>query len=242
LGCVETDGRDLNEYHSCRRTPRLLAKARASARCPFRRSFAARGAGSRFAPFQARGRAVSSADAQNFHECSRTEPWRPSRQLSGSTTMTRSAAHSEPDGAPLRGICLVVKNQQPSRDRKQPLPAAGSTAKFPRRPDSGVLSASIPLFFIGRNRSGLWIAREAEGRSGGIFLFKRSAFRFAQRRSAPIGCATMILAERFELDVENQGSPLVARLDKVLRRVRKLIPDYPPPIPIRRGIFEGERR
>jgi len=156
--------------------------------------------------------------------------------------MTRSAAHSEPDGAPLRGICLVVKNQQPSRDRKRPLPAGDNVAKFPRRPVTGVLSASIPLFFIGRNRSGLWIAREAEGRSGGIFLFKQSALRFAQMHGAPIGCATIILAERFELDVKNQGSALAAWLDKVSRRAKKIIPDYPPPIPIRRGIFEGERR
>jgi hypothetical protein len=94
---------------------------------------------------------------------------------------------------------------------------AGARTKFPRRPDSGVLSETIPLFFIGRNKRGLWMAREAEGRTGGIFLFRRSAQGFAKRNSAPIGCATMFLAERFELDVENQGNPVVAWLDVALR-------------------------
>jgi len=52
---------------------------------------------------------------------------------------------------------------------------------FPPRPDPRVLSASIPLFFIGRNKYGFWVARAAEGRGGGIFLMKRSALRFATR-------------------------------------------------------------
>jgi len=104
------------------------------------------------------------------------------------------------------------------------------------------LSESIPLFFIGRNKVGLWVAREAEGRTGGIFLFRESAMRFSGKHSLPAGCATMFLSERFELDVENRGNPLVARLDAVLRRAAALIPDYPPPMPIRRTIFRGERQ
>ena len=72
-----------------------------------------------------------------------------------------------------------------------------------------MLSKSIPLFFIGRNRNGLWIAREAEGRTGGVFLLKRSALRFAQENSEPVGCATMFLAGPINLDTEDQGNPLV---------------------------------
>lgn len=83
---------------------------------------------------------------------------------------------------------------------------------FPRRPDATVINESIPLFYIGRNRNGFWVAREAEARTGGLFLFKRSALRFANRNSAPIGCARMFLGESVELDVVNQGSPLVALL------------------------------
>jgi hypothetical protein len=166
------------------------------------------------------------------------------------------AARFKADRPPLRGICLVVKGNRPSRDqsrnlsldrnpsldRRKPPLAAGAVAEFPRRPGSGVLSESIPLFFIGRNNRGLWIAREAEGRTGGVFLFKQSAVRFAQKYSAPTGCATMFLADRFELDVENHGHPLVAWLDAALRKAGGLIPDYPPPIPITRKGFKGERR
>ena len=154
----------------------------------------------------------------------------------------------------LRGICLVVKGDRPPRaqnrasnqgrgpDRRKRPGATGTVAEFPRRPDPTVLSETIPFFFIGRNKRGLWIVREAEGRTGGIFLLKRSALRFAARASAPIGCATMVLAERFELDVENRGDPLAAWLDKALRYVAELIPAYPPPIPIERRNFKWGRR
>jgi hypothetical protein len=136
--------------------------------------------------------------------------------------MAGSASHLGADRPLLRGIGLV--------------------AEFPRRPDCTVLSETIPFFFIGRNKRGLWIVREAEGRTGGIFIFKKSALRFAARASAPIGSATMLLAERFELDIENRGNPLAAWLDKALRRLAGLIPAYPPPIPIERRNFKWERR
>jgi len=104
--------------------------------------------------------------------------------------------------------------------------------KFPQRPDPRVLSASIPLFFIGRNKYGFWVARAAEGRVGGIFLMKRSALRFATKNSAPAGCATMFLSERFELDVENQGGVLAAGLDAMIRIIAA---PAPPPPPLRPG-------
>jgi hypothetical protein len=153
--------------------------------------------------------------------------------------MTRQAIHSEPDRPLLRGICLVVKGNRPGVDR--PL-APVTVAKFPRRPDSGVFSESIPLFFIGRNSRGLWIAREAEGRTGGVFLFKQSALRFARKNSAPLACATMFLAERFELDVENHGNRFVPWLNAVLRKAAQIIPAYPPPVPIGRKKYKGEWR
>ncbi len=83
---------------------------------------------------------------------------------------------------------------------------SATVAQLPRRPDASALSETIPLFYIGRNKSGLWVVREAAGGSGGLFLFKQSAARFARRQSEPAGCAMMFLAEPFELDVENQGS------------------------------------
>src|SRR5271154_5774202 len=66
-------------------------------------------------------------------------------------------------------------------------------SEFPRRPDPDVLSDSIPLFFIGRNGHGFWVARDAEGRYGGLFLRKRSAASFASMRSEKAGYATMVL-------------------------------------------------
>ncbi len=117
----------------------------------------------------------------------------------------------------------------------QPGPAravTGATAKFPPRPDPRVLSTSIPLFFIGRNKYGFWVVRAAEGRAGGIFLLKRSALRFAAKKSVPAGCATMFLSDRFELDVENQGSVLAAGLDAMIRIIAA---PAPPPAPVIAG-------
>jgi hypothetical protein len=157
--------------------------------------------------------------------------------------MTKPAAHLGANCPPLRGICLVVEGERPRLDQDQPpRDEAHTVTKFPRRPGPGVFSESIPLFFIGHNKIGLWVAREAEGRVGGIFLFRESAMRFAGKHSLPAGCATMFLTERIELDVENRSNPLVAWLDAALRRVASFIPDYPPPMPIRRSIFRGEER
>jgi hypothetical protein len=94
---------------------------------------------------------------------------------------------------------------------RQPL-AASTTTQLPRRPDASAFSEAIPLFYIGRNKSGLWVVREAAGGSGGLFLLKQSAARFARRQSEPAGCAMMFLAEPFDLDVENQGGRVAGLL------------------------------
>jgi len=78
--------------------------------------------------------------------------------------------------------------------------------------DPNVVSEAIPAFFIGRNKAGLWVAREANGRSGGIFLLKNSALGFARAQSERAGCATVFSSERFELDLENHGNPFAAQL------------------------------
>ncbi len=91
-------------------------------------------------------------------------------------------------------------------------------ASAPFQPlDPGVLNASIPAFVIGRNRDGFWLAREIRGRTGGIFLLRSSALAFARRNSFPLGCATIFPAERFELDLENRGNPLLAYLGPLMR-------------------------
>ena len=118
--------------------------------------------------------------------------------------------------------------------------AAGASARLPDRPDASVLNETIPLFFIGRNRNGLWVVRESGGRAGGIFLFRESAMRFAGLCSLPGGCATMVIHRSFELDVANQGNRLVAWLDAALGILARIIPAYPPAMPIRRKIFKGK--
>src|ERR1700755_1257828 len=85
--------------------------------------------------------------------------------------------------------------------------------------DPSDVCASIPAFFIGRNRDGFWIVRDDKGDQGGVFLFKRSALAFARRASRPLGCAAIYPSGRIELDVENQGNPLVEYLRPLWRRL-----------------------
>ena len=82
--------------------------------------------------------------------------------------------------------------------------------------DPSVVNASIPTFFVVRNRDGFWLARDAKGENGGIFLLKSSALAFVRRASGQAGCATIFPSERFELDVENQGNPLADYLKPLL--------------------------
>jgi hypothetical protein len=94
-------------------------------------------------------------------------------------------------------------------------------ASLPTRPDDTVLSEAIPLFFIGRNHNGFWVARESKGRYGGLFLFRRSAARFARRNGLSGGGATMLVEDPIELDLPNQGSKLaelMAALTNIVRR------------------------
>jgi hypothetical protein len=87
----------------------------------------------------------------------------------------------------------------------KPAESRSTVANFPRRPDASIINESIPLFYIGQNKKGRWVVREADGRSGGLFLFKQWAVRFARRQSEPSGCAIMFLAEPIELDIDSQG-------------------------------------
>jgi hypothetical protein len=92
------------------------------------------------------------------------------------------------------------------------------TVTTPFQPlDPSILNAAIPAFFIGRNKEGFWLARDVKGKVGGIFLFESSALAFARRNSRPLGCATIFPSERFELDLENQGNPLIVHLRPLMR-------------------------
>jgi hypothetical protein len=88
--------------------------------------------------------------------------------------------------------------------------------------DPTVVSEAIPAFFIGRNKDGFWVARDAKARIGGIFLLENSALSFARRHSRPGGCATIFPSHRFELDLENSGNPLASQLGSLLRLPRRI--------------------
>jgi hypothetical protein len=105
----------------------------------------------------------------------------------------------------------ALATQSDVRQNPEKLHVHAQLAPLPRRPGRTFLSDSIPLFFIGRNQSGFWVARASEGRSGRLFLFRRSAARFAHKRSSPRGCAIMLVERPIELDVPNQGNRLVER-------------------------------
>ncbi len=83
--------------------------------------------------------------------------------------------------------------------------------------DADILNASIPAFFIGKDRDGCWLVRDVKGRIGGIFLLESSAVAFARRQSRPSGCATIFQSEPFELDIENQGNSLIEYLRPIMR-------------------------
>jgi hypothetical protein len=128
-------------------------------------------------------------------------------------TQIRPGLRKSPD-APFSGaVHLVVLGiEQRPRPADKSQAARHQTPPLPPRPDSSVLSDSIPLFFIGQNRDGLWVAREANGQMGGLFLLRSSALRFAKKNSHPAGCATMLLTQPLEFDVVNQGGLFATRL------------------------------
>jgi hypothetical protein len=105
----------------------------------------------------------------------------------------------------------AAHRQQHIPEQLRSVQSANLTAEF-RPLDAGVVSDAIPAFFIGRNMEGFWVARDADGRIGGIFLLEHSALSFARKNSPPTGCATIFPSERFELDLANDGNPLVAQV------------------------------
>src|ERR1700722_12209712 len=102
-------------------------------------------------------------------------------------------------------------------------PPAPRTPQF-RPLDPGIVNEAIPAFFIGRNQEGFWVARDVNGRIGGIFLLEDTAVSFARRQSGAAAGATIFPSDRFELDLENSGNPLVPRLGPLLRLWRRIAP------------------
>jgi hypothetical protein len=89
-----------------------------------------------------------------------------------------------------------------------------------RRLDERVEGLSSEIEAIACRDSGFWVAREAEKRIGGLFLFRCSALRFARQKSLPTGCALMFVGH-LELDVDEQGIRLVAIASAVMASAKR---------------------
>jgi hypothetical protein len=125
------------------------------------------------------------------------------------------------------GLGLVVASSaQNATSLRQAENEPSTLVKFPKRPDFNVLNETIPLFHIAQNNHGFWVAREADGHCGGVFLLRRSAVRFAQRNSAPTGCAIMFLDAPLELDVTNEGSSITESLVEIIDFARRRAPTF----------------
>ena len=121
--------------------------------------------------------------------------------------------------APRRSTAAIERESAGILPTEEP---AAVTAQFLPL-DPSIVNEAIPAFFIGRNMEGFWVARDVNGQIGGIFLFENSALLFATRHSRPAGCATIFPSERFELDLENKGNPLVAQLGSLKRFARRVL-------------------
>jgi hypothetical protein len=122
-----------------------------------------------------------------------------------------------PGGTLVFGIAMSMNTMTyradiPGTPAGRDAPSACPDALPFKRPDADVLNEAIPAFFIGRNRSGFWVARDASGKSGGLFWSREAALRFA-RSVWPDGCATIFPQARFELDIDNAGNPLISWLE-----------------------------
>lgn len=103
---------------------------------------------------------------------------------------------------------------------------------FVQRPDSKILNDAIPLFAIGRNKAGLWVARDCDGPAGNVFWSKGAAVRFARKTHGSEGCALMFVANGLELDqsssqtarCHNSMKTMIARAVGAIRmQVRKFL-------------------
>ena len=134
------------------------------------------------------------------------------------TAMTLTCTDPSPRQAPERPAGAT--GRQSERSGMAPADALGTISTLFVPLDPGIVNETIPAFFIGRNMEGSWVARDVKGQIGGIFLLETSALSFARRNCWPAGCAIIHLSERFELDLENKGNPLVVQLASAVRFAR----------------------
>jgi hypothetical protein len=150
---------------------------------------------------------------------------RPSHMIAiGKYPMTAVQLMSPDPSRHTRNSSTAAVEQEHAHAGRQPADEPTRvTAQF-QPLDHNIISESIPAFFIGRNMEGFWVARDVNGQIGGIFLLETSALSFAKRNSRSAACATIYPYGTIELDLENEGNPLVAQLGSLARlspRVRQ---------------------
>jgi len=124
-------------------------------------------------------------------------------------------------GAPAAAVSAAISpNVRGMLDAFAGAPAARHASFAPLDPN--ILNESLPAFFIGRNTDGFWVARERQGRIGGIFFLKSSALSFAHRHAGDAACATIFPSDAFELDIKNNGNRLVDCVAPLMRRGARL--------------------
>jgi hypothetical protein len=69
-----------------------------------------------------------------------------------------------------------------------------------RLSDGPLAQASRSYFILGRNARGLWVIRENTGRSGGVFLSREAALRFARLESPSAYYAVVHVSDIVEFD------------------------------------------
>ena len=126
---------------------------------------------------------------------------------------------------PLGNMEFAAAIYKPDRVPLSPVDTGPEHAtRFPPRPDGTMIREAISLYYIAQNQNGLWLAREAIGKNGGLFFLKRSAMRFAREKSQSASCATMGLPEMLELDIPNESGRLAAVFDSAINAVARRVP------------------
>ena len=75
-------------------------------------------------------------------------------------------------------------------------------------PPSPKPSSRIPLFLIGRDSRGNWVVQDQQGISGGLFINRAEALRFAMFENGNRPQAVIMVPGVLELNMSGKAGPL----------------------------------
>jgi hypothetical protein len=93
--------------------------------------------------------------------------------------------------------------------RMQPLRRPGSIGSAPH------VQSGSPRFLIGRDHRGNWVVRDREGLSGGLFVNRAEALRFALLENGGGPQAAIMVPGTLELDVNSSVGDAVIDSSRV---------------------------